>query len=419
VTEGTAAPAPAALAELTTLELGGMARRLVRAAEPGEVLAALADARRRGEPLVVLGGGSNVVVADAGFPGTVLQPALLGRRLERRGEQQLVTVGAGEPWSAVVDWAVAEGLAGIECLAGIPGWVGGAPVQNIGAYGQEVAGTIVSVQVVDRGDGQQPPRVRELAPAELGLRYRDSRLRRERDRYVVLAVTFALTRGGAPCVRYAELERALSGGGERVGGRAADESLSLARAGALRGAPAGTPGGEGVTLAAVREAVLGLRRKKSMVLEPGSSDPNRRSAGSFFTNVVVSSAVADGIERRARALGVLAAEEVMPRFVAGEGVKVPAAWLIERAGFARGLRRGAVGISSRHALALVHHGGGTTAELLALADEIAEGVAARFGVELVPEPLWIGPPGEEPALFRRQRLAAGAPGPAGVGMGGG
>jgi UDP-N-acetylmuramate dehydrogenase len=344
------------LAPLTTLELGGPARHLLEAADTTAVIDGLRWAAARALPVMVLGGGSNVVVGDAGFPGLVIRMASRGLdvEVEPAADIVLVRVAAGEPWDPLVAETVRRGLAGLECLSGIPGLAGATPIQNVGAYGQEVAETIRSVQVVDR-------RTLEIAdlPAErCGFSYRDSAFKRQPDRWVVVGVTFALRRDGAPIVRYRELEAALAG--------------------------ASPP-----TLADVRDAVLRLRRSKSMVIDPG--DPNRRSVGSFFTNPILAEAEAARLVERLVAERVVGDPADVPRFAAGEGrVKLSAGWLIERAGIAKGLRRGAVGVSSRHALALVHHGGGTTAALLALADEVRGAVARRFGVELVPEPVIVG-----------------------------
>jgi UDP-N-acetylmuramate dehydrogenase len=346
------------LGPLTTLELGGPARALVEAEEEGDLVDALRWAAGEGIPVAVLGGGSNVVVADGGFPGLVLRMATRGIEVRAgRAERRVhLTAAAGEPWDELVDAVVEEGLAGLECLAGIPGTVGAAPVQNVGAYGQEVADTIAAVRVLDRATLA----TRELAPAECGFGYRTSVFRRAPERFVVLAVTFRLDPGAPRTVRYPELARALGG------------------------SPAAPP-----DVAAVRDAVLALRRSKSMVLDP--DDENRRSVGSFFVNPVVDPATADAV---AAAAGAGAA---MPRWAAGDGrAKLSAAWLVERAGFAKGTRRGAVGVSSRHALALVHHGGGSAAGLLALAREIRQGVAARFGVVLHPEPVFLGFPTADP-----------------------
>jgi UDP-N-acetylmuramate dehydrogenase len=337
------------LAPLTTLELGGPARHLVEAAEDDTIAEALRWAEARGLPAAILGGGSNLVVADAGFDGLVVRIATRGVRFESTGGEVQVTAAAGEPWDALVAEAVGRGLGGIECLSGIPGLCGATPIQNVGAYGQEVGETIRSVRVLER----RTWRTRELAPADCRFDYRDSAFKHDPDRYVVLAVTFALRPAAVPALRYRELAEAL----------------------ASHPHP---------TLAEARATVLALRRRKSMLLTP--DDPNRRSAGSFFTNPLVSAGQADQVAARA---GGDAAS--MPRWPAGEGrVKLSAGWLIERAGIARGLRRGAVGVSSAHALALVHHGGGTTAALLALAREVVGAVRDRFGVSLVPEPTFLG-----------------------------
>jgi UDP-N-acetylmuramate dehydrogenase len=342
------------LAPLTTLELGGRARHLVEAADEPTIIAALAWAASRGEPAMVLGGGSNVVVADGGFDGLVIRIATRGRAYAEEGGEVRVTAAAGEPWDELVGDTVARGLAGLECLSGIPGLAGATPIQNVGAYGQEVADTIRAVRVVDRQGGS----ILELPPSACGFAYRDSAFRRAPERHVVLSVTFGLRPGGAPTLRYGELSDAL----------------------ARDGVPA--------TLAATRKTVLALRRRKSMVID--AADPNRRSVGSFFTNPIVAAGVADGLAARAAADGLVAAPTDVPRWPAGPGrVKLSAGWLIERAGL-KDLRRGHVGVSSAHALALVHHGGGSTDELLRLARTIRDEVRNRFGITLAPEPIFVG-----------------------------
>ena len=347
------------LAPLTTLELGGPAGSFVEAADEQTVIAALGWAKTHGLGVLPLGGGSNLVVGDAGFPGLVLRIGLRGVFYEAGDDITLVRAQAGEPWDALVSDTVDRGLAGLECLSGIPGLVGATPIQNVGAYGQEVAETIRVVRVVDRRSLQ----VSELSPERCAFSYRDSAFKRDPDRWVVLAVTFALRTDGTAGVRYRELEQALAARAAR---------------------PASAP-----SLAAVRDAVLALRRGKSMVLDP--ADPNRRSVGSFFVNPIVPVAEADRLVARLLTENVVADAAEVPRFPAGpDRIKLSAGWLIERAGLCKGLRRGAVGISSRHALALVHHGGGTTAQLLALADEVRVTVAARFGVTLVREPVVVG-----------------------------
>jgi UDP-N-acetylmuramate dehydrogenase len=327
------------LSELTTLRLGGPAGRYLEAASEQAVIDAVTDADRACEPLLVMAGGSNVVVADEGFPGTVVRIATRG--IAREGAA--LEVAAGEPWDPLVAECVAGGLAGVECLAGIPGSVGATPIQNVGAYGQEVAQTVSAVRVLDRADGA----VRTLAPGECGFTYRSSAFKREPGRWVVLEVTLALRRGelGAP-IRYAELARAL-----------------------------GVQPGDSPPPARVRDAVLALRRGKGMVLDP--ADRDTYSVGSFFTNPILSP-------------GRL--PEGAPSFPHGDGsVKTSAAWLIERAGFHRGYGDPAtVAISTKHTLALTNRGAGTTAGLVALAREIAGGVRAQFGVELEPEPVFVG-----------------------------
>jgi UDP-N-acetylmuramate dehydrogenase len=341
------------LAPLTTLGLGGPARYFVEATSETEVLAALGWADERGVPVFILGAGSNLVVPDAGWDGLVVRMALRGVSFSDESTAVLAHVAAGESWDDFVTAAVARELGGIECLAGIPGTAGATPVQNVGAYGQEVAETIARVRVFDRRGGA----VAELAPEACGFAYRDSVFKREPGRFVVLGVSYRLGRATAPQIRYAELRAAV----------ASDNPPTLAR---------------------VRAAVLSLRRRKSMVLDP--ADANRRSVGSFFTNPVLTPAELDALVARARAAGVVADPAEVPRFSAGAEFKIPAAWLIEKAGFSKGTRRGPVGLSTAHALALVHHGGGRTADLLGFAREIRAGVAARFGVTLTPEPVVLG-----------------------------
>jgi UDP-N-acetylmuramate dehydrogenase len=334
------------LRDLTTLRLGGPAACYLEAGEEQAVVDAVRAADRAGEPLLVMSGGSNVVAADDGFPGTVLR--IVTRGVARDGAT--LEVAAGEPWDPFVASCVANGLAGVECLAGIPGSVGATPIQNVGAYGQEVAETIAAVRVLDR----ERDAIEELAPEACGFTYRSSAFKRDPGRWVVLAVRFALepSEQSAP-VRYAELARTL---GVELGVRA--------------------------PLADVREAVLALRRAKGMVLDP--DDPDTVSAGSFFTNPVLDADAFAALEARA---GV-----DPPAWPQDDGrVKTSAAWLIERAGFHRGHGNpDGIAISSKHTLALTNRGAGTTAELVALAREIAGGVRAAFGVELTPEPVFVG-----------------------------
>ncbi len=318
------------LGPLTTLRLGGPADSLVEA----RTEAALVEAVRRG-PALVLAGGSNVVIADAGVRGTVVR--VLTRGVRREGAR--LEVAAGEPWDGLVERCVADGLQGFECLSGIPGSTGATPIQNVGAYGQDVSETVEWVRVLDRATGK----VLVMRAAECGFAYRRSVFKHD-ERRVVLAVGFALRESAlSGALTYAELCRTLD---VPVGGRA--------------------------PLADVRAAVLSLRRRKGMVIDPG--DPDSVSAGSFFTNPILDAPLPGA-----------------PAWPEPDGrVKTSAAWLIEQAGFTRGYGSGRVGISSKHTLALVNRGGATAAELIALAREIATGVRARFGVELVPEPVFVG-----------------------------
>jgi len=349
------------LAPLTTLELGGTASSFAEIDRIAMAKEAIRWAGRHDQPLAVLGGGSNVVIADEGFAGMAIRVVMRGIEIESSGNRVRVTAAAGEPWDELVETTVAENLAGLECLSGIPGWVGATPIQNVGAYGQDVAAVIEEVRVLDLTSLEE----RTLGPEKCGFGYRTSTFREFPGRFLVLSATYALERGGQPKVEYRELRRAMGIG------------LSPP------------------SLADVRQAVLDLRRGKSMVIEEG--DPNRRSVGSFFVNPVVDGVTLGLLDERVRASGALTAIESIPTFPAGDGrSKVPAAWLIEKAGFEKGLRRGSFGISSAHALALIHHGGGTTAELVALARDIREGVRRRFDIELQPEPVFLGFPTSNP-----------------------
>jgi UDP-N-acetylmuramate dehydrogenase len=342
------------LACLTTLRLGGPARRLLEPETESDVVEAVCAADAAGDPLLVMAGGSNLVVADAGFDGTVVRLATRGVERRETGGAVELEVQTGEDWDALVAACVADGLAGVECLAGIPGSTGATPVQNVGAYGQEVAETIVSVRVLDRATG----RVETLGAEACGFRYRSSIFRRN-DRRIVLAVRFRLARSAqSGPLRYGELARA----------------LDLAP-------------GEAAPPPAVREAVLALRRGKGMVIDPG--DPDSVSAGSFFTNPILEPDAFSALERRvAERLGPDARP---PAFPEPEGrVKTSAAWLIERAGFRRGHGDARAGISTKHTLALVNRGGASTVELLAVAHEVAAGVEGAFGVALAPEPVLVG-----------------------------
>lgn len=335
-----------ALAGYTTLRLGGPAARFVRAERSADLVDAVRAADADDERLLVLGGGSNLVIADAGFDGTVVQVATSGCGYDRLGDGSVqLTVEAGMDWDTTVARTVAEDLGGLECLSGIPGLVGATPVQNVGAYGVEIADLLVSVDLLDRRSGQ----VRTVAADALGLGYRTSVLKGA-DSAIVLRVRFVLADGGlsAP-IRYAELARTL---GVAVGAR--------------------------VPVAAARAAVLELRRGKGMVLD--AADHDTWSCGSFFTNPVLPDSALPAVDG------------AMPTYPAGPGrTKLSAAWLIERAGFGVGYAAagGRVALSGKHTLALTNRGSASTADLLALAREVRDGVKAAFGVELRPEPVLV------------------------------
>jgi UDP-N-acetylmuramate dehydrogenase len=339
------------LAPLTTLGVGGPARYFVEARSVDEVREAAEHARGRGLPLFVLGGGSNLVIADSGWPGLVLRVGISG--IEEREEDGKVVfeVGAGEEWDKLVAYAVKRDCAGVECMSGIPGSVGGTPVQNVGAYGQEVSETIESVQALDLRDGQ----VRELCNPACGFTYRTSIFNTsERGRYIILRVTYALTPAGKPRIEYADLKNYFAG---------------------RNGAP---------TLAETREAVRQIRARKAMLITAGDEDS--RSAGSFFKNPVLSDEQYQKLVSRAAAMNLQ-----VPSYPALSAQhKVSAAWLVERAGFQKGYSREPVGISRKHALAIVNRGGAKAADVLALKDEIQKRVEERFGIKLVPEPVFVG-----------------------------
>jgi UDP-N-acetylmuramate dehydrogenase len=335
------------LALFTTLGVGGPARYFVEAHSEHEVGEAVQFARTRGLPLFVLGGGSNLLVADSGFDGMVLKVALLG--VER--EHNTFNVAAGEDWDEFVARAVEQDCAGVECLSGIPGSVGGTPVQNIGAYGQDVSETIREVETLDRQTLQK----RVLTNAECGFGYRTSIFNTsERDRYIILRLSFALRRGGAPAMTYSDLQKAF-----------ADAT--------------GSP-----TLLQVRNAVREIRRSKAMLIVPG--DVDARSAGSFFKNPIIPLRQFEDLDTKMRLSGL-----VMPSYSADDDFrKLSAAWLVEHAGFAKGYARGAAAISRRHALAIVNRGGATAADIVSLKNEIQTRVRAEFGIDLVPEPVFLG-----------------------------
>ena len=336
------------LAPLTTLKIGGPAARMADLEREADVVDAVRQADRDGAALFVLGEGSNVVVGDAGFPGLVARMLARGIEARREGDRVVVEVAAGEPWDAFVARAIDEGWRGVECMSGIPGLVGGTPIQNVGAYGQEVGETITAVRAFDRAAGAFVDLGREAC----GFGYRASVFKRS-DRWIVTGVRFEFERASSSApLRYAELTTAL-----------------------------GVEAGARVPLGIARDAILALRRRKGMVVDPG--DPDSVSAGSFFVNPVVDALALASVEERAG--------ERPPRFDAGGGRhKLAAAWLVERAGFPKGWGGGRVGVSTKHALSLVNRGGATAGELLAAARTIRDGVRSRFGVELEPEPVLVG-----------------------------
>jgi UDP-N-acetylmuramate dehydrogenase len=333
------------LAPYTTLGIGGPARYFAVAETEEAAEQAVAWAQVRELPLFVLGGGSNLLVRDAGFSGLVLKVSIGGISASGGG---CVEAGAGEEWDGFVNFAIAQDLAGVECLAGIPGLVGGTPVQNVGAYGQEVAETIESLRAFDRKMGAWV----DLSKAECRFRYRESLFNTDQPgRYIVARVRFQLRLGGAPTLKYADLQRRLAGV-------------------------------ENPTLAEVAKAVREIRRSKGMLLVEG--DPDCRSAGSFFKNPIVE------IELLDRTRAAVGGAEV-PHWSARDGcVKLPAAWLLEKAGFVKGYDAGRAGISTRHTLALINRGGATCADVERLQAEIVEGVEAKFGIALEREPVLLG-----------------------------
>lgn len=365
-----------ALSAYTTLGLGGPADRLVEVACEDELVAQVRAADQAGNPLLILGGGSNLVVADDGFPGTVIHVATKGVIVSEHGSPNgagsgglgtvAVTVAAGETWDRLVEWTVSEELSGIECLSGIPGLAGATPIQNVGAYGQEVSQTILAVRAFDRHGGN----VVTLSSAQCGFSYRTSMLKRAAaglatGRYIVLDVTFGLGRSSpsrpalsAP-VRYSELASTL-----------------------------GVAQGDQVPLEEAREAVLALRRAKGMVLDP--ADPDTRSAGSFFTNPILTDEQFAEVQHRAtQRYGPRIQVPRLPADTQDGTVRVSAAWLIEQAGFGKGYGATAC-ISTKHTLALTNPGSADTAALLALARQIRDGVRETFGVELANEPVLVG-----------------------------
>jgi UDP-N-acetylmuramate dehydrogenase len=346
------------LAPLTTLQIGGPARYFAEVKRENEVHEAVQFARDRSLPLFVLGGGSNLVVADSGWPGLVLKIAIGGistpNPADTAGKAVLFSVGAGVNWDDFVAQALTQNCAGIECLSGIPGSVGGTPVQNVGAYGQEVSATIESVRVLDLS----ADKIVVLPNPACGFRYRASIFNTtERGRYIILRVNYRLKRGGSPSLKYADLQKYFA---EKTGGKK-------------------TP-----SLADVRAAVREIRRKKGMLIVP--QDEDCRSAGSFFKNPVLSQAEFEDLAARA-----VSKELEIPSYPALDAQrKVSAAWLVEHSGFSKGYAAGTVGISSKHALALINRGGAKAADLLQLKDEIQQKVQEAWGIQLQTEPVFVG-----------------------------
>jgi UDP-N-acetylmuramate dehydrogenase len=339
------------LAPLTTFKVGGPARYFVEAKTIAEVNEAVAFARSQSLPLFVLGGGSNLVISDAGWLGLVLKVAISGIEEHSENGGSLFEVGAGEDWDNFVARAVVRNCAGVECLSGIPGSVGGTPVQNVGAYGQEVAETIESVLALDLKEGQ----LRELCGEACGFKYRTSLFNTtERGRYIILRVTYGLTPGGEPRIEYADLKKHFAGWGKSP------------------------------TVADTREAVRQIRASKAMLITPGDEDC--RSAGSFFKNPVLSSEQYKELTTRAATKGLQ-----VPNYPAlAAQKKVSAAWLVEHSGFSKGYSSGSVGISRKHALAIVNRGQATAADIVALKEHIQHRVEDIWNIHLEPEPVFVG-----------------------------
>jgi len=338
------------LSQLTTIQLGGPARYLVECSSIEELIEAIEFAETKRLNWIVIGGGSNIVFPDRGYDGLILKMGLRGKVFEGDGNIVHASIAAGESWDDFVKFCVEEELAGVECLSGIPGLVGATPIQNVGAYGQEVSETIEEVTVLECSTKD----VLKFSGEECGFGYRTSRFKHvDRGRFIIINVRFALRKFGAPVIKYPELNDLIESGRRETK----------------------------INLSLVRSAVLALRKKKSMVLDPG--DPNSKSVGSFFVNPLLDENQFRTFMERADELGV---SEKVPIFAVEGGVKLSAAWLVENAGFHRGFRKGGVGISANHALALVNFGG-TASELIGLAQEIQEKVLNIFGIKLEIEPL--------------------------------
>jgi len=335
--------------------VGGPARFLINAKTEEQIVSAMDFARVHGLSVFILGGGSNIVVSDSGFPGLVIKIELSG--IQESGENYgKISAAAGVEWESFVRHCADSNLAGVECLSGIPGTVGGAPIQNIGAYGEEVSEVISGIRTLDRNSQT----VIDLNNADCKFTYRSSIFNTvQRNRYVILVVDFALRTDGNPRIHYPDLQKRFSGS---------------------KHVP---------TIKDVREAVLRIRESKAMVLR--DNDPDSKSAGSFFRNPVLNSDVINAVETKARANGILGSTESIPRFPAAVGKeKLPAAWLIEHAGFHKGYTRGNAGISSKHALALINRGGASAGDILELMNMIQDRVYKLFEVQLLPEPEFVG-----------------------------
>jgi len=350
------------LAPLTTLQVGGAARYFAQPQSEDDVSGAVQFAKARDLPLLVLGGGSNVVIADSGWPGLAIKISLGGIDATQSNDSNsvLFSAGAGVDWDDFVAEAVARNCAGVECLSGIPGSVGATPVQNVGAYGQEVADTIDSVRALDMRENS----IVALPNSECEFHYRTSIFNRsERGRYIILRVDYKLRRGGVPTLKYADLQKYFD-----------------TRAAARKSPP---------SLAETRAAVCEIRRSKGMLIVPGDDDC--RSAGSFFKNPVLSEAEFQALTERAAARGLaLPGYPALEAQVAARQHKISAAWLVEHSGFAKGYTAGAAGISRKHALALVNCGGATASDIVRLEDEIQRGVQQAWGILLEPEPVFVG-----------------------------
>jgi UDP-N-acetylmuramate dehydrogenase len=339
------------LAPLTTLKVGGAARCFIEATSNAEVSQAVEFSKSADLPLFILGGGSNLVISDAGWPGLVLKVGITGINHRHGHDEVIFEAGAGEDWDKFVGMVVAHNIAGIECLSGIPGSVGASPVQNVGAYGQEVSNTIESVVALDLRDGE----VHELSNQDCGFSYRTSIFNStERGRYVILQVNYSLKHGAEAYVAYADLKKYFAGWSEKP------------------------------TLANVRDAVRKIRAGKGMLITAGDDDC--RSAGSFFKNPILSADQYQALTARAAAKNLQ-----IPSYPALDAQKkVSAAWLVEHSGFSRGYGNGPVGISRKHALAIVNRGNATAADIVALKEDIQQRVEEIWGILLEPEPVFVG-----------------------------